>query len=167
MIITCFNSKLKKTKTLEMSCLHAAKLKLELRKYLFLLFVLGRMVGPCIQCLLIGTRWLQRLWSIVMDVIVRPFLLSAGRCCGGFSIHLANEWDAHVQVAHPGLSPGGHSFLSLSYANLNKCSFFHTASVQQYLLVLYKDLCFSHICEVKVVWFKAMSSSLVKIYFAS
>lgn len=49
------------------------------------------MVGPCTQCLLIGTRWLQRLWNIVLDVIVRPFLLSAGRCCGGFSVHLAKE----------------------------------------------------------------------------
>ncbi|XP_075893394.1 caveolin-2 [Nelusetta ayraudi] len=49
------------------------------------------MVGPCAQCLLIGMRWLQSLWSIVLDVIVRPFLLSAGRCCGGFSIHLAKE----------------------------------------------------------------------------
>ncbi|XP_071751424.1 caveolin-2 [Centroberyx gerrardi] len=49
------------------------------------------MVGPCIQCVLVGTRWLQSLWSIVLDIIVRPFLTSAGRCCGGFSIHLARE----------------------------------------------------------------------------
>lgn len=56
-----------------------------------LLCVHGRMVGPCAQCLLIGMRWLQSLWSIVLDVIVRPFLMSAGRCCGGFSIHLARE----------------------------------------------------------------------------
>ncbi|XP_030586161.1 caveolin-2 [Archocentrus centrarchus] len=48
-------------------------------------------VGPCIQCILIGTRWLQSLWSIVLGVIVRPFLTSAGKCCGGFSIHLAKE----------------------------------------------------------------------------
>uniref|UniRef100_A0A8C6URH5 Caveolin n=1 Tax=Neogobius melanostomus TaxID=47308 RepID=A0A8C6URH5_9GOBI len=38
-----------------------------------------RMVSPCIQCVLIGSRWLQSLWSI------------AGRCCGGFSVHLAKE----------------------------------------------------------------------------
>ncbi|XP_026163766.1 caveolin-2 [Mastacembelus armatus] len=49
------------------------------------------MVGPCIQCILIGTRWLQSLWSVVLGVIVRPFLTSAGRCYGGFSIHLAKE----------------------------------------------------------------------------
>lgn len=50
-----------------------------------------RMVGPCVQCVFIGTHWLQSLWSIVLDIIVRPLLLSAGRCCGGFSIHLAKE----------------------------------------------------------------------------
>ncbi|KAM3877613.1 caveolin-2 [Diretmus argenteus] len=49
------------------------------------------MVSPCIHCILIGTFWLQKLWSIVLDIIVRPFLTSAGRCCGGFSIHLARE----------------------------------------------------------------------------
>ncbi|KAL3978436.1 caveolin-2 [Oreochromis aureus] len=49
------------------------------------------LVSPCIQCLLIGTRWLQSLWSIVLGVIVQPFLTSAGKCCGGFSIHLAKE----------------------------------------------------------------------------
>ncbi|KAF7664660.1 hypothetical protein LDENG_00170120 [Lucifuga dentata] len=49
------------------------------------------MIRPCIQCILIGTRWLQSLWSIVLDIIVRPLFTSAGRCCGGFSIHLAKE----------------------------------------------------------------------------
>ncbi|KAM4613827.1 caveolin-2 [Polymixia lowei] len=49
------------------------------------------MVRPCTQCVLVGTRWLQSLWNIVMDVFVRPFLTSAGRCCGGFSVHLARE----------------------------------------------------------------------------
>ncbi|XP_040891011.1 caveolin-2 [Toxotes jaculatrix] len=49
------------------------------------------MIGPCIQCVFIGTRWLQSLWNIVLGVIVRPFLTSAGRCCGGFSVHLAKE----------------------------------------------------------------------------
>ncbi|XP_068598651.1 caveolin-2 [Brachionichthys hirsutus] len=49
------------------------------------------MVGPLIQCIFTGTRWLQSLWNVVLDIIVRPFLLSAGRCCGGFSIHLAKE----------------------------------------------------------------------------
>ncbi|XP_039971847.1 caveolin-2 [Xiphias gladius] len=48
-------------------------------------------LGPCIQCILMGMRWLQSLWSIVLGVIVHPFLTSAGRCCGGFSIHLAKE----------------------------------------------------------------------------
>ncbi|KAM6928391.1 caveolin-2 [Xenentodon cancila] len=48
-------------------------------------------VGPCIHCILIGTRWLQSLWSIVLGVIVGPLLRSAGKCCGGFSIHLAKE----------------------------------------------------------------------------
>ncbi|AWP02691.1 putative caveolin-2-like [Scophthalmus maximus] len=48
-------------------------------------------VGPCLQCTLMGTRWLQSLWSIVLGIIVRPLLTSAGRCCGGFSIHLAKE----------------------------------------------------------------------------
>ncbi|XP_071350891.1 caveolin-2 [Trachinotus anak] len=49
------------------------------------------MVSPCIKCILMGMHWLQSLWSIVLSVIVRPFLTSAGRCCGGFSIHLAKE----------------------------------------------------------------------------
>ncbi|KAM4588492.1 caveolin-2 [Odontesthes bonariensis] len=49
------------------------------------------MVGPCIQCVLIGTRWLRSLWSIVLGIIVGPFFRSAGKCCGGFSIHLAKE----------------------------------------------------------------------------
>ncbi|XP_074501540.1 caveolin-2 [Sebastes fasciatus] len=49
------------------------------------------MVGPCSRCILIGARWLESMWSIVLGVIVRPFLTSAGRCCGGFSIHLAKE----------------------------------------------------------------------------
>ncbi|KAM7422726.1 hypothetical protein PAMA_010666 [Pampus argenteus] len=49
------------------------------------------MVAPCIQCMFIGTRWLQSLWNIVLDIIVRPIFTSAGRCCGGFSIHLAKE----------------------------------------------------------------------------
>ncbi|XP_019957021.1 caveolin-2 [Paralichthys olivaceus] len=49
------------------------------------------MVSPCIHCIRMGTRWLQSLWSIVLGIIVRPFLTSAGRCCGGFSIHLAKE----------------------------------------------------------------------------
>ncbi|XP_054639586.1 caveolin-2 [Dunckerocampus dactyliophorus] len=49
------------------------------------------MIGPCIQGILIGTRWLRSLWNVVLDVIVRPLLTSAGRCCGGFSVHLAEE----------------------------------------------------------------------------
>lgn len=49
------------------------------------------MIGPCIQCALIGTRWLQSLWSIVLSVVVAPLLRSAGKCCEGFSIHLAKE----------------------------------------------------------------------------
>lgn len=49
------------------------------------------MVGPCVHCVHIGTHWLQSLWCIVMEVIVQPFLTSAGRCCGGFSVHLAKE----------------------------------------------------------------------------
>uniref|UniRef100_A0A3Q4BJP0 Caveolin n=1 Tax=Mola mola TaxID=94237 RepID=A0A3Q4BJP0_MOLML len=49
------------------------------------------MVSPCMQCVYIGTRWLQSLWNVVLGVFVRPFLLSAGRCCGGFSIHMAKE----------------------------------------------------------------------------
>ncbi|XP_076013118.1 caveolin-2 [Genypterus blacodes] len=49
------------------------------------------MIRPCIEYLLIGTCWLQTLWSVLLDVIVRPFVTSAGRCCGGFSIHLAKE----------------------------------------------------------------------------
>ncbi|XP_029908077.1 caveolin-2 [Myripristis murdjan] len=49
------------------------------------------MVRPCIRCIFVGTQWLQSLWSIVLDIIVRPFFMSAGRCCGGFSIHLAKE----------------------------------------------------------------------------
>ncbi|XP_068450661.1 caveolin-2 [Clinocottus analis] len=48
-------------------------------------------VGPCSQFVLIGARWLQSLWNIVLDIIVRPFLTSAGRCYGGFSVHLAKE----------------------------------------------------------------------------
>ncbi|KAM9409556.1 caveolin-2 [Pholidichthys leucotaenia] len=48
-------------------------------------------VGPAIVCVRIGTRWLQSLWDIVLEVIVRPFLTSAGKCCGGFSVHLAKE----------------------------------------------------------------------------
>ncbi len=57
-----------------------------------------RMIGPCIQCISIGTCWLQNIWSIVLDIIVRPFLLSAGKCCGGFSIHLAKEWHPEMQI---------------------------------------------------------------------
>nr|XP_057936390.1 caveolin-2 [Doryrhamphus excisus] len=49
------------------------------------------MVGPCLRGILIGTRWLQSLWDVVLDVIVGPLLTSAGRCCGGFSVHLAEE----------------------------------------------------------------------------
>lgn len=49
------------------------------------------MVSPCLQCVLIGTHWLQSLWNIVMEVIIQPFFTSAGRCYGGFSIHLAKE----------------------------------------------------------------------------
>ncbi|XP_034388182.1 caveolin-2 [Cyclopterus lumpus] len=48
-------------------------------------------VGPCSHCVLIGAHWLQSLWSIVLGIVVRPFLTSAGRCCGGFSVHLARE----------------------------------------------------------------------------
>lgn len=57
----------------------------------FCVLFYDRLVSPCMQCLLIGTRWLQSLWSIVLGVIVQPFLTSAGKCCGGFSIHLAKE----------------------------------------------------------------------------
>ncbi|KAM9799530.1 caveolin-2 [Syngnathus typhle] len=49
------------------------------------------MISPCIKSILIGTRWLQNLWSVVLDIIVRPLLTSAGRCCSGFSVHLAKE----------------------------------------------------------------------------
>ncbi|XP_028262140.1 caveolin-2 [Parambassis ranga] len=49
------------------------------------------MVSPCIQCVFIGTRWLQDLWSIVLAAVVGPSLRSVGKCCGGFSIHLAKE----------------------------------------------------------------------------
>lgn len=81
-----------------------------------------RMVGPCIQCILIGMGWLQRLWSIVVDVVVHPLFLSTGRCCRGFSIHLADKWGSCIQTGaaqcvyecaavHHGLRPRRHSFL--------------------------------------------------------
>lgn len=50
-----------------------------------------RMVQPCTRCMLIGTRWLQSLWAVMLEVGVRPLVTSAGRCCGGFSVHLAEE----------------------------------------------------------------------------
>ncbi|XP_067091226.1 caveolin-2 [Osmerus mordax] len=49
------------------------------------------MVSPFIQSVLISTSCLQAWWSIVLDVAVRPFLSSAGKCCGGISVHLARE----------------------------------------------------------------------------
>uniref|UniRef100_A0A3B3IEE7 Caveolin n=2 Tax=Oryzias latipes TaxID=8090 RepID=A0A3B3IEE7_ORYLA len=49
------------------------------------------MVGPCVEYVLIGTRWLQSLWNVVLGVFVLPFSRTAKRCCGGFSIHLAEE----------------------------------------------------------------------------
>ncbi|XP_072238125.1 caveolin-2 [Leuresthes tenuis] len=49
------------------------------------------MIRPCLQCVLIGTRWLWGLWNIVLGIFVDPFFRSAGKCCGGFSIHLAKE----------------------------------------------------------------------------
>ncbi|RVE73126.1 hypothetical protein OJAV_G00047290 [Oryzias javanicus] len=49
------------------------------------------MVGPCVHCVLIGSRWLQSLWNVVLGVFVLPFSRTARRCCGGFSIHLAKE----------------------------------------------------------------------------
>lgn len=55
-----------------------------------------RMVSPCIQCIFISTRWLQRLWSVLLEVIVHPLFLSVSRCCRGFSIHLAEEWPSRT-----------------------------------------------------------------------
>jgi len=52
---------------------------------------LPRTVQPCMRCLLIGTCWVQSLWAVVLEVAVQPLLTSAGRCCGGFSVHLAEE----------------------------------------------------------------------------
>ncbi|CAL8338121.1 unnamed protein product [Merluccius merluccius] len=49
------------------------------------------MVQPCMRCTLIGTHWLQSLWAVVLEVAVRPIFTSAGRCCGGFRVHLAEE----------------------------------------------------------------------------
>ncbi|XP_017263588.1 caveolin-2 [Kryptolebias marmoratus] len=49
------------------------------------------MVSPCVQCVLIGTRWLQSFWSIMLQILVAPLLTSAGKCCGGLSVHLAKE----------------------------------------------------------------------------
>ncbi|KAM6980716.1 caveolin-2 [Aplochiton taeniatus] len=49
------------------------------------------MVSPCFKCVHIGAGWLQALWTIALDIGVRPFLTSAGRCCGRFSVHLARE----------------------------------------------------------------------------
>nr|XP_015814389.2 caveolin-2 [Nothobranchius furzeri] len=49
------------------------------------------MASPCIQCVLIGASWLQSFWSIVLRVVVDPLIMSAGRSCSGFSIHLAKE----------------------------------------------------------------------------
>ncbi|KAJ3602054.1 hypothetical protein NHX12_029814 [Muraenolepis orangiensis] len=49
------------------------------------------MVQPCMRCTLIGTYWLQSLWAVVLEVVVGPLFTSAGRSCGGFSVHLAEE----------------------------------------------------------------------------
>ncbi|XP_077459944.1 caveolin-2 [Stigmatopora argus] len=49
------------------------------------------MISPFIKYILIGTIWLQNLWNVVLDVIVRPLLTSAGQCCGRFNIHVAEE----------------------------------------------------------------------------
>ncbi|XP_037535274.1 caveolin-2 [Nematolebias whitei] len=49
------------------------------------------LVSPCIQCVFIGTRWLQSVWSIVLGVFMTPLLLSAGKCYRGFSVHVAKE----------------------------------------------------------------------------
>ncbi|XP_035988635.1 caveolin-2-like [Fundulus heteroclitus] len=48
-------------------------------------------VRPCIHCVLIGTRWLQSFWSIVLHVTVVPLMTSAGKGCGGLGIHLSKE----------------------------------------------------------------------------
>uniref|UniRef100_A0A3B5LY56 Caveolin n=1 Tax=Xiphophorus couchianus TaxID=32473 RepID=A0A3B5LY56_9TELE len=50
-----------------------------------------RMIRPCIHCVLIGNRWIQGFWDIMLQVVVVPFLTSAGKCCGSLGIHLAKE----------------------------------------------------------------------------
>uniref|UniRef100_A0A3P9N6U0 Caveolin n=1 Tax=Poecilia reticulata TaxID=8081 RepID=A0A3P9N6U0_POERE len=49
------------------------------------------MVRPCVRCVLIGNRWILSFWDIMLQVVVVPFLTSAGKCCGGLGIHLAKE----------------------------------------------------------------------------
>ncbi|XP_014852479.1 PREDICTED: caveolin-2-like [Poecilia mexicana] len=49
------------------------------------------MVRPCIRCVLIGNRWIQSFWDVMLHIVVVPFLTSAGKCCGGLGIHLAKE----------------------------------------------------------------------------
>lgn len=49
------------------------------------------LVSPCIKSIFMGSGCLQELWSLVLDVAVRPVLTSAGKCGGGISVHLERE----------------------------------------------------------------------------
>ncbi|CAL8402420.1 unnamed protein product [Arctogadus glacialis] len=49
------------------------------------------MVQPCTRYTLILTCWLQCLWAVLLELLGRPLFTSAGRCCGAFSVHLADE----------------------------------------------------------------------------
>ncbi|CAB1354014.1 unnamed protein product [Coregonus sp. 'balchen'] len=47
--------------------------------------------SPCVHYILIITYWLQSLWSIILDIGVRPFLTSASRCYSGIRLRLTQE----------------------------------------------------------------------------
>uniref|UniRef100_A0A8C7CEM9 Caveolin n=2 Tax=Oncorhynchus kisutch TaxID=8019 RepID=A0A8C7CEM9_ONCKI len=47
--------------------------------------------SPFVHHILIITYWLQSLWSIVLDIGVRPFLTSAAKCYDGIRLRLTLE----------------------------------------------------------------------------
>ncbi|XP_028262578.1 caveolin-2-like [Parambassis ranga] len=47
------------------------------------------MIMPCVQLVLIYMHWVQTVWASILNIFIRPFFASMGKCCGQITINLA------------------------------------------------------------------------------
>uniref|UniRef100_A0A3Q1IUL7 Caveolin n=2 Tax=Anabas testudineus TaxID=64144 RepID=A0A3Q1IUL7_ANATE len=57
------------------------------------------LIMPCVQLLHINMRWVQTVWSSMLNILITPFFTSTGRCCSSVIIYVEKDKDEFRELS--------------------------------------------------------------------